>query len=360
MATVREFFSTEAGEYLNQLGIIVANLNESAADPAELHKVTRALRGSAQMAREDRVYRAAVALEGAARGVAAKTVPWQGEISKDVSASIDDLRVLVQGTESNDAADERAQRVVDLLNPYARIAASTLPSQGDAAETQFRQYASTEITGIVEELEAALHALVKDPRNREPLRAIMRRQRALSGAAQLPTLPSVAETLRALEDITRLVARLDVAVKSEWLDAYRSARDVLLAASTALRAGQVPGPVPALSRVRTLREELLDRYGSGEDGQPDAIGGVSPSSPPTSAPPPEVDAPVTAAPAKAMTAETPAPNDADVVPIESLLYTREGALRRALELRGELEKAAGPTALDVTNELFELIGLALK
>jgi chemotaxis protein histidine kinase CheA len=359
MATVREFFNTEAGDYLNQLGTIVANLNENAANPAELHKVTRALRGSAQMAREERVYRGAVALEAAARAVAAKAVPWQQDIARDVTASIEDLRVLVQATESDDAADARAQKVVDLLQQYARAATRTPPSADAPAEVQFRQYASTEITGIVAELEAGLQALVKDPRNREPLRAIMRRQRALSGAAQLPSLPSVAETLRALEDITRLVARLDVAVKSEWLDAYRSARDVLVAAGSALRNGQNPGPVPALSRVRTLREELLDRYGSGEDGQPDAIGGVPPSSPPMASPP-RVEATATATPAKAMTNQTPAANDTNVVPIESLLYSGPAALRRALELRVEVEKAAGANARELVAELFDLIGLALK
>lgn len=350
MATVREFFSTEAGEYLNQLGTIVANLNQNAGDPGELHKVTRALRGSAQMAREDRVYRVAVALEAAARGVAAKSVPWQEDVANDITASIEDLRVLVQGTEPDDAADARAQKLIDVLHVYVRDAANA-PRPADApAEMQFRQYAATEISGIVAELESGLQTLAKDPRNREPLRAIMRRQRALSGAAQLPTLPPVAETLRALEDITRLVARLDVAVKSEWLDAYRSARDVLVAAGSSLRTGQVPGAVPALSRVRTLREELLDRYGSGEDGQPDAIGGV-----------PHMLAVDAAAPPSApMTNETPAATDADVVPIKSLLYSGPAALRRALELRADVEKAAGAGSREVVAELFDLIGLALE
>ena len=63
MPSVREFFSTEASEYLDKLGNLVAGLNDSAVDPAELHKVTRALRGSAQMAREERIYKVAVGLE---------------------------------------------------------------------------------------------------------------------------------------------------------------------------------------------------------------------------------------------------------------------------------------------------------
>src|SRR5438132_12369859 len=122
MPSVREFFSTEASEYLDKLGNLVAGLNDSAVDPAELHKVTRALRGSAQMAREDRIYKVAVGLEATARALAGKAVQWNTEVSNDVSTTLQDLRVLVQGAESDDAQEVRTQNALQRLAPYARAA----------------------------------------------------------------------------------------------------------------------------------------------------------------------------------------------------------------------------------------------
>ena len=126
------------------------------------------------------------------------------------------------------------------------------------------QFAAHEVAGVVNELEAGLVTLALDARNRDPLKAILRRQRALLGAARLDEIAVVAEALRATEDMTRVIAKLNVPVKEEWLAVFRSARDVLKAAVDPLRRGENPPPNPALSRLRTLRQELLDRYGEGD------------------------------------------------------------------------------------------------
>src|SRR5688500_2266520 len=105
MTSVREFFTTEATEYLDKLSSLTTALNDSTADPSEFHKVTRALRGSAQMAREDRMYRVAVALEGSARALAAQTLPWSSDLSEKVALTIDDMRALIYAGENDEAAD---------------------------------------------------------------------------------------------------------------------------------------------------------------------------------------------------------------------------------------------------------------
>src|SRR5687768_1661331 len=73
MSTLREFFTTEATDVLGALTKLVQRLDGGSADHAALQRHTRELRGSAQMAREDRVYRAAVGLESAARALAARS-----------------------------------------------------------------------------------------------------------------------------------------------------------------------------------------------------------------------------------------------------------------------------------------------
>jgi hypothetical protein len=51
--------------------------------------------------------------------------------------------------------------------------------------------------------------------------------------------------------------------------------------------------------------------------------------------------------------------DADVVPIESLLYRGRSALSRAAELREQIKREGDPPSRESVQELFDLIDLAL-
>jgi hypothetical protein len=101
---------------------------------------------------------------------------------------------------------------------------------------------------------------------------------------------------------------------------------------------------------------------------------VSPAVPAPSAPTP-VAAPVVPAPAPAVTAldegiasldafaatpfAEPVPVEADIVPIEALLYRGRAAVQRAIEIRDEIRRAGAPPSPEVLDELFELLDLAL-
>src|SRR5512142_973050 len=97
MATVRDFFAREAGEYLDALERITEGMDSGAIAPAELHRVSRALRGSAQMAREDSIAQVATALEGVARVVADGHVRWTSDLAGRVRDTARDLRSLLAG-----------------------------------------------------------------------------------------------------------------------------------------------------------------------------------------------------------------------------------------------------------------------
>ncbi len=365
MATLREFFVTEAADYLTQLANAVQQMDTGSGDARELHKQTRALRGSAQMAREDRVYRAALSLEAAARSVAAGIVTWSDDISTRIRRTLEDVEALVKGEEQDEVAEGRLKRALERWQDMVELPVETTQSAAPASEAsrQFQQFAAHEVSGIVNEMEAGLVTLASDPRNRDPLKAILRRQRALLGAARLDEIAVVAEAMRATEDMTRVIAKLNVPVKEEWLGVFRSARDVLKAAIDPLRRGEAPGPTPALSKLRTLRQELLDRYGEGEAVA--IIGGPAPAP----APAPEHEARVTPLPlprpapprpdpVRNAPAPTPAPDDG-IIPIDALLYSGQKALERALELQPAFERIAGedPEAREQVKELFDLIRL---
>src|SRR5688572_29514121 len=116
MATLRDYFVTETDDYFTQFAAALTRLDASRGDPNELVRVARALRGSAQLARESRVHRAGLGLEAAARAVVSGALQWNPDVSGRVRRTIEDLQALVAGGETDDAADARVKRVLDRWN----------------------------------------------------------------------------------------------------------------------------------------------------------------------------------------------------------------------------------------------------
>lgn len=342
MPTLREFFVGETAEALPHLRNIVQRLDGGSGEAAELQRHSRALRGSAQIAREDRVYRVALALEAATRLLVGRQLSWGEDVSSRVSRTLEDIESLAAGTEAPEDADARVQRSLDRwveLGVQLPDDEAMVKRVQQLSETsrQFHRFAVHEIAGIVAEMDVGLEMLAADPRNRDPLKSILRRERALLGAARLDEIAVIAEALRATEDMTRIIAKLNVPVKEEWLAVFRCSREVLKAGLEPLEKGEIPGPSPALSQLRVLRQELLDRYGE--------VAGPA--------------APVTPTPPIARTSLTRSPDD--VVPIQQLLYARDSALKRALELKPQLEQLAeaDSAARESLEEVFDLIRLGI-
>jgi chemotaxis protein histidine kinase CheA len=364
MATLRDYFVTETNDYFAKINAALTQLDASGGDPNDLVRLAKGLRGSAQLARESRVLRASQGLEAAARAVVGGALDWSRDIGDRARRTLEDLQALVTGGEDDDAADDRVKRVLDRwkevnVQPPSEVLDNSVipPGERSQASKQFREFAAHEVSGIVSEIDTGLGQLNSDPRNREILKSILRRQRALLGAARLDEIGIVAETLRAIEDLVRVIVKLNVPVKDEWAAVFRAAREVLSAAVDPLREGNDPTASPALSRLRTLRTELLDRYGEG-DAVP-VTGGPPPGMQP---PAPKPDA-VRAEPASpaAPTSAPAAPSADSIVPIEDLCFAGERALRRALELAPQMEELAGENseARDYVEELFDLIRLGI-
>ncbi|HUP90016.1 MAG TPA: hypothetical protein VM100_11710 [Longimicrobiales bacterium] len=351
MPTLREFFTTEATDILAQMQKLIGRLDAGSTDHPELARHAKGLRGSAQMAREDRVYRAAIGLEAASRSVIAGALAWNEEMSTRVRRTLEDIDALVKGGEADEAADERVKRAIDrwrelgIKLPEDEQGSAAAVQQVSDASRQFRQFTAHEVAGIVAEMEVSLETLAAEPRNRDPLKAILRRMRALLGAARLDEVSVVAEALRAVEDLTKVIAKLNAPVKEEWLSVFRSAREVLKTSLEPLQKGEVPGPSPALSKLRVLRQELLDRYGEGE-----AVATPAPATAAVpAAPPAPTAAPVSAPPTLAVSPDDPAP-------IQAFFYSGNSALRRALELREQVTSGDK----EAVDEVFELIELGIS
>jgi chemotaxis protein histidine kinase CheA len=378
MPTLNDYFREEARELLAAAERSLDSL--PAPDATQLHRAVRGLRGTAQMAREQRVYEVVTSFEAVTRSLADGALTWPDRLASRARDTIADLRVLLEGTEDDEQRDARARgaaaRWEDAATPSdAAVRAGT--ASAAAADKDFHEYAAREAASIADALDQGIQQLQSNPMDREALRGILRRQRALLGAARLTEIPVVAEILRAVEDLTRVIAKLDVGVKQEWLDIYRVARDALQTTIAPLLRAETPEPSHAVSRLRHMRAELIERYGAESSEQSTGAGfDVDADSDAT----PSDDAAILDLGAADIVAthddvlelgtdavvHDASPGDAaaadgDVIVIDELAYSPEAALRRALELRDVIARgAAGDSdALAAIDELFDLIRIAL-
>ena len=469
MPSLRDYFLTESADYLARLDSIASG-DES--DAEGLLRAARALRGAAQMAREDRVRRVASALEVAGRQLTRGERAWDDDARRRVRETVADLKTLSTGGEADAAGASVEEQALARwrevgVAPDEGAAAPKADGPSEAPDEDLRRYVATEIRGVIEELERAIPVLTRSPMGRDPLKAILRRQRALLGSAGLERYPVVAATLQTLEDATRRIARQNLGVEGDWLALYTKSHAVLGEAVPRIEAGAAADPDGAtFSELRSLREQLIGAqaeepafqppaapYGGGEPNEVlgffrdeatklvdrvermagafaaatderrgqlrqdlrDALNALRDTSrtfgfeeparaseqalarlaeaaatsllgtvtrlreviqsvtgePGEGASAPEAVAPAgvasaspAVAPAPAASAETPAPaGEGAVVPIEDLLYRGHAALRRAQELRPQIERALksdDAAARESVDELFDLMRLAMS
>ena len=245
---LRGFFEREAGECLDLLRR-AATAEASTAGP--LLPPVRVLAGSARLVGDIRIHGIAAAMAERLRDPSLE----DDALRSKLVSTLADLDVLVARSEAESRLEARARAAGERWGG-GRAAAPTDAGRHSAAT----DFALREAAAIVETLNDAVAAFQADPQDRSWLGTVLKRQRTLLGSVQIEGMPVVGESLRAVEDLTELIVHLGVPVKAEWLDIFRSARDVLRAAHGALQRGETPAPVPALSRLRTLRDELRSRY----------------------------------------------------------------------------------------------------
>lgn len=251
---LREFYASEAEE---SLAAMRAAAWTDAPDREELLKWARLLRGSSLLASDDRVHDVASALVA---GLTDASVTSRPDFRERLTATLEDLEILVVSGGGGLPLDERARIARDRWGGVPRPAVNR---DGEGAAMAF---VAREAAAIADTMDDAVSEFQSDPTNRDWLATVLKRQRVLLGSVHVEDMPIVGESLRAVEDLTGLVISLDAPVKAEWLDVFRAGRDVLRAAHEALSQGEAPAPIPALSRLRTLHEELMSRYGEHDAG----------------------------------------------------------------------------------------------
>src|SRR4051812_4502687 len=209
-----DFFALEAGECLDRLETLVQS---SAPPPAdEFLRMARVLRGSALMAAQPHIAKAAAGLEVFARSNRDQQQAWDSGTREQIAQSVEEFRFLVRRVrEWNEADTARAGRLSrDLESLTGRAGSSDPFSQAEPQKAELntgvRAFVAREGALIASALDRASRTLRSSPEDRDPLYNVIRRMQSLRGLAELSELAPLPDILDGIElavgDLTRLFA----------------------------------------------------------------------------------------------------------------------------------------------------------
>ena len=200
-----DFFALEAGEYLDRLDALV----QSAAPPAdELVRLARALRGSALMASQQAIARAATGFEALARGVREGRRAWDVATRQLATRAVDDLKIFVRKAATwSDADTANAEALARQLEQLGgRPSAQVRAAEAMGLDAGARAFVAREGAAIASALDRAGRVLRTNPTAHDPLQQVMKALQPLRGLAALNDLPPLPDLL---EGIERAIAELE-------------------------------------------------------------------------------------------------------------------------------------------------------
>ena len=229
-ASFLDFFILEAGEYVEQIDGLILRAAATGPDPDALQKASRALRGSATMAKLPSFAELASSVEAVGRALRAGALSWDQGLKGALTAAVDDLKLLVRAARSWTATEDQwaAKRIAE-LSRYAQPAG---PAAGSASGATGGFFAS-EATGIG----AALDAVVTQPADRNAAISALRRVRALRGVAGVREVPALSEVAEAAEGALHHV-ELGQTLGADHVTMLRASADLLRAIASGITSGQ--------------------------------------------------------------------------------------------------------------------------
>lgn len=262
-----EYFAMEAGEYLDRLSALVGK--DGLPQPEELVRFARALRGSALMANQSIIARAAAGLEAVAKAYREQRRPWDAQLRDRCTQAVGDLRTLVRSIGSwSDEETTRAERLALDLESLGGVASPAGPrptppqSAAPGTDAGVRAFVAREGALTASALDRAARALRSSPEAHDPLYAVLRRLQSLRGLAaltDLAPLPDVLESVeRAVGELTRMFAP-----PPQVADVFEAAAQAL--ARCARDVAQSGRPVPDAEEARRFADLLLRAFATESD-----------------------------------------------------------------------------------------------
>ncbi len=202
-----DFFALEAGEYLDRLDALLQPPAPPAAE--ELVRLARALRGSALMASQQGIARAAMGFEALARGVREGRRPWDAATKQIAVRAVDDLKIFVRKAASWSAADTaKAEALGSQLEQLGgRPSAQVRAAEAIGLDAGARAFVAREGAAIASALDRSGRALRANPTAHEPLQQVLKALQPLRGLAALNDLPPLPDLLEGIEQTIGEISR---------------------------------------------------------------------------------------------------------------------------------------------------------
>ena len=196
-----DFFALEAGEYLERLDAVLQPAEGTAPLADEFVRLARALRGSALMASQQPVARAAAGLEALARAIREGRRPWDAAVKQVAVRAVDDLKIFVRRVPAWTAADTaKAETVAAQLEQLAgRPSAQVRAAEALGLDAGARAFVAREGAAIASALDRAGQTLRTNPLAHDPLQNILKALQPLRGLAALNDLPPLPDLLEGIE-----------------------------------------------------------------------------------------------------------------------------------------------------------------
>ncbi|MEX2155927.1 MAG: hypothetical protein WD773_03700 [Gemmatimonadales bacterium] len=194
-----DFFALEAGEYLDRLDALLQGPATPAAD--ELVRLARALRGSALMASQPAIARAAMGFEALARGLREGRRQWDAATKQIAIRAVDDLKIFVRRAPSwTDADTAKAEALGSQLEQLGgRPSAQVRAAEAMGLDAGARAFVAREGAAIASALDRAARVLRTNPMAHDPLQQILKALQPLRGLAALNDLPPLPDLLEGIE-----------------------------------------------------------------------------------------------------------------------------------------------------------------
>src|SRR3989442_3095760 len=194
-----DFFALEAGEYLERLDALLQQSETPAAD--EFVRLARALRGSALMANQQAIAKAAAGVESLARALREGRRPWDAQTKQLAVRAIDDLKIFVRRAANWTQADSaKAEALGAQLDQLAgRPSAQVQAAEARGLDAGARAVVAREGAASASALDRAAQALRANPLAHDPLQHVLRALQGLRGLAALSDLPPLPDLLEGIE-----------------------------------------------------------------------------------------------------------------------------------------------------------------
>lgn len=252
-----EFFAMEASDYLERLDALVSP--PATPDAGDFVRLTRALRGSALMARQSAIAAAAAAFEKFARAVKEQG-RWDEKTRQRAVAAVDDFKVLVRKVGNwTDAEEHRARELVADLTPESPPSAAGAPGAAPGGlDAGARAFVAREGAAVASALDQAAKSLQQHPRGYDPVHRVLVVAQPLRGLSILSVLPPLQDLLEGIERcVTEIVARPDPIPEAPiLLDA--AAKAVARAAREVANEGKADPETAEVRRFVALLSQIFE------------------------------------------------------------------------------------------------------